>query len=430
MPEPLRLGIAGLGTVGSAVLRLLARNGSLLAGRAGRELAVTAVSARHPERDRGVDLGRVRWHDDLLALAADPEVDVVVELIGGADGPALALCRAALEAGKPVVTANKALLANHGAELAALAEAHRVTIGFEAAVAGGIPIVKTLREALAGNRISRVYGILNGTCNYILTAMRESGRSFEDVLAEAQQLGYAEADPSFDVDGIDAAHKLALLSALAFGCVPRFAGVYIEGIRHVSPLDIAYATEMGYRIKLLGVARRTEHGLEQRVHPSMVRIGTPISQVEGVFNAVVAEGDQVDATLFAGRGAGGAPTASAVVADIADIAKGVNLPVMGVPSGALQRLPAAPMERHFGAYYFRLMVVDKPGVMAEIAACLRDHEVSIEALIQRVRNPLEPVPIVLTTHETREAQMTGALARIAALPTVLEPPRMIRIETL
>jgi homoserine dehydrogenase len=430
MPEPLRLGIAGLGTVGSAVLRLLAQNGSLLAERAGRELAVTAVSARHRERDRGIDLEGVRWYDDPLALAADPEVDLVVELIGGAEGPALALCRAALEAGKPVVTANKALLAHHGAELAALAEAHLVTIGFEAAVAGGIPIVKTLREALAGNRISRVYGILNGTCNYILTTMRESGRSFDDVLAEAQQLGYAEADPSFDVDGIDAAHKLALLSALAFGCAPRFAGVYIEGIRHVSPLDIAYATEMGYRIKLLGVARRTEYGLEQRVHPSMVQIGTPISQVEGVFNAVVAEGDQVDATLYAGRGAGGAPTASAVVADIADIARGAKVPVLGVPSAALQRLPAAPMDRHLGAYYFRLMVVDKPGVMAEIAACLRDHEVSIEALIQRVRNPLEPVPIVLTTHETREAQMTGALAHIAALPTVLEPPRMIRIETL
>jgi homoserine dehydrogenase len=416
--------------VGGAVLRLLAQNGSLLAARAGRELAVTAVSARHRERDRGIDLEGVRWYDDPLALAADPEVDLVVELIGGAEGPALALCRAALEAGKPVVTANKALLAHHGAELAALAEGHLVTIGFEAAVAGGIPIVKTLREALAGNRISRVYGILNGTCNYILTTMRESGRSFDDVLAEAQQLGYAEADPSFDVDGIDAAHKLALLSALAFGCAPRFAGVYIEGIRHVSPLDIAYATEMGYRIKLLGVARRTEYGLEQRVHPSMVRIGTPISQVEGVFNAVVAEGDQVDATLYAGRGAGGAPTASAVVADIADIARGAKVPVLGVPSAALQRLPAAPMDRHLGAYYFRLMVVDKPGVMAEIAACLRDHEVSIEALIQRVRNPLEPVPIVLTTHETREAQMTGALAHIAALPTVLEPPRMIRIETL
>ena len=430
MAEPLRLGIAGLGTVGSAVLRLLAQNGSLLAERAGRALEVTAVSARHRARSRGVDLGRFRWYDDPIALAADPEVDVVVELIGGADGPALALFQAALGAGKPVVTANKALLAHHGAELARLAEANGVTIGFEAAIAGGIPIVKTLREALAGNRISRVYGILNGTCNYILTTMRESGRGFDDVLAEAQQLGYAEADPSFDIDGVDAAHKLALLAALAFGCAPDFDAVYIEGIRHVSPLDIAFASEMGYRIKLLGVARRTEHGLEQRVHPSMVRIGTPISQVEGVFNAVVAEGDQVDATLYSGRGAGGAPTASAVVADIADIAKGANLPMLGVPSAALQALPPAPMESHYGAYYFRLMVVDQPGVLADVAACLRDHEVSIEALIQRARNPLEPVPIVLTTHETREAQMTGALARIAALPTVLEPPRLIRIEAL
>src|SRR5690606_21582153 len=381
-------------------------------------------------RDRGVDLQGFRWYDDPMALAADPEVDLVVELIGGADGPALALCQAALEAGKPVVTANKALLAHHGAALARLAEAHGVTIGFEAAVAGGIPIVKILREGLAGNRISRIYGILNGTCNHVLTTMRESGRDFDDVLAEAQRLGYAEADPSFDVDGIDAAHKLALLAALAFGCPPDFDSVYIEGIRHVSPLDIAFATEMGYRIKLLGVARRTEHGLEQRVHPSMVRIGTPISQVEGVFNAVVAEGDQVGATLFAGRGAGGGPTASAVVADIADIARGASLPALGVPSSALQDLPPAPMERHYGAYYFRLMVVDQPGVLADVAACLREHEVSIESLIQRARNPLEPVPIVLTTHETFEAQMTGALARIAALPTVLEPPRMIRIETL
>jgi homoserine dehydrogenase len=422
MAEPLRLGIAGLGTVGSAVLRLLAQNGSLLAERAGRPLEVTAVSARQRARSRGVDLGRFRWYDD--------PIDVVLELIGGADDPALALCRATLGAGKPLVTANKALLAHHGAELARLAETNGVTIGFEAAIAGGIPIVKTLREALAGNRISRVYGILNGTCNYILTTMREGGRSFDDVLAEAQQLGYAEADPSFDIDGVDAAHKLALLAALAFGCAPDFDAVYIEGIRHVSPLDIAFASEMGYRIKLLGVARRTEYGLEQRVHPSMVRIGTPISQVEGVFNAVVAEGDHVDATLYSGRGAGGGPTASAVVADIADIAKGLTLPVLGVPSAALQALPPAPMEHHYGAYYFRLMVVDQPGVLADVAACLRDHEVSIEALIQRARNPLEPVPIVLTTHETREAQMTGALARIAALPTVLEPPRLIRIEAL
>ena len=430
MQPPLRLGLAGVGTVGAAVLRLLAQNGKLLAERAGREISIIAVSARDRARDRGVNLKHLRWYDDPLALAADPEVDLVVELIGGAGDPAFALCRAALEAGKPVVTANKALLAHHGAELARRAEANGVTIGFEAAVAGGIPIVKTLREGLVGNRISRIYGILNGTCNHVLTTMRESGRDFDDVLAEAQHLGYAEADPSFDIDGLDAAHKLALLAALAFGCAPNLDGVYIEGIRHVSPLDIAFATEMGYRIKLLGVARRTEHGLEQRVHPSMVRIGTQISQIEGVFNAVVAEGDQVDATLYSGRGAGGGPTASAVVADIADIAKGASPPVLGVPTAALQTLPTAPMERHYGAYYFRLMVVDKPGVLADVAACLRDHEVSIESLIQRARNPLEPVPIVLTTHETTEAQMTGALARIGALPTVLEPPHMIRIESL
>ena len=311
-----------------------------------------------------------------------------------------------------------------------MAAAHGATVAFEAAVAGGIPIVKTLREGLAGNRISRVYGILNGTCNYILTTMRETGRSFDDVLAEAQQLGYAEADPSFDVDGIDTAHKLALLAALAFGCPPHFAAVYTEGIRHVSPLDITFASEMGYRIKLLGVARRTDYGLEQRVHPSMVRIGTPISQVEGVFNAVVAEGDQVDSTLYAGRGAGGGPTASAVVADIADLVRGARPPVFAVPSERLVPLPAAPMEHHYGAYYFRLMVVDRPGVLADVAACLRDHDVSIEALIQRARNPGEPVPIVLTTHETSEANMTGALGPIGALESVIEPPRMIRIESL
>ena len=258
---------------------------------------MVAVSARDRNRDRGVPLREVRWYDDPQALASDPEVEAVVELIGGADGAALALVRAALGAGKSVVTANKALLAHHGAALADLAEANGATIGFEAAVAGGIPIVKTLREGLAGNRIERIYGILNGTCNYILTNMRQSGRAFDEVLAEAQRLGYAEADPSFDIDGIDAAHKLALLAALAFGCRPDFDAVHTEGIRHVSPLDIAFADEMGYRIKLLGVARRTEHGLEQRVHPCMVRLGEPISEIEGVLNAVVADADQVGSTL-------------------------------------------------------------------------------------------------------------------------------------
>ncbi len=430
MAEPLRLGLAGLGTVGAGVAALLRANGELLAERAGRPLVVSAVSARDRRRARGVDLAGLRWYDDALALAADPEVDVVVELIGGADGVALELCRAALAAGKPVVTANKALLAMHGAELAALAEQHGVTIGFEAAVAGGIPIVQCLREGLAGNRLSRVYGILNGTCNYILSSMRESGRSFAAVLAEAQALGYAEADPSFDVDGIDTAHKLALLAALAFGCPPDCDAIQVEGIRHVSALDIAFASEMGYRIKLLGVARLTEYGLEQRVHPAMVRIGTPISQVEGVFNAVVAEGDQIGTMLFSGRGAGAGPTASAVAADLADLAAGRAGATFGRPVKRLRALPAAPMLRHRGAYYVRLMVVDRPGVLADVAACMRDHEVSIEALIQRARNPHEPVPIVLTTHEVSEAEMTEALAQIGALESVLEPPRMIRIESL
>jgi homoserine dehydrogenase len=430
MAEPLRIAIAGLGTVGTALLRLLAANGELLAARAGRPIELVAVSARARGRDRGIELSRYRWHDDPVSLAADPGVEVVVELIGGADGIALALCRAALAAGKPVVSANKALLAHHGAELAALAEANGATIGFEAAVAGGIPIVKTLREGLAGNRIGRVYGILNGTCNYILSTMRESGHGFAEVLSEAQALGYAEADPSFDVDGIDAAHKLALLAALAFGCPPDFDAVYTEGIRQISALDIAFASEMGYRIKLLGVARLTDFGLEQRVHPSMVRLGTPISQVEGVFNAVVAEGDQVRDTLYAGRGAGGGPTASAVAADLADLARGGRHPVFTVPSAQLLALPRSPMRRHVGAYYFRLMVSDRPGVLADVAACLRDHQVSIESLIQRGRSEDEPVPIVFTTHETTEADMTGALADIAGLAAVLEPPLMIRIETL
>jgi len=430
MTSPLCLGIAGLGTVGVGVVQLIRDNGALLNARAGRDVLVKAVSARDRSRDRGIGLENMRWHDDPLALAADPEVDAVVELIGGSEGVALELTRRALSAEKSVITANKALLAHHGTELAGLAEENGVTIGYEAAVAGGIPIVKALREGLVGNRIGQVYGILNGTCNYILTTMRETGRSFDDVLAEAQELGYAEADPSFDIDGVDAAHKLALLASLAFGCSPDFDAVHIEGIRHISALDIAFASEMGYRIKLLGVARKTEHGLEQRVHPAMVRTGTPISQIEGVFNAVVADGDQLDTTLHSGRGAGGGPTASAVASDIADLARGALPPVFTLPVSRLEAIPPAPMGRHQGAYYIRLMVLDQPGVLADVAALMRDHNVSIEALIQRARNPGEAVPIVLTTHETTEADMIDVLTRIETLSTIIEPPRMIRIEAL
>jgi homoserine dehydrogenase len=427
--KPLRVGIAGLGTVGAGTFRLLRENAEILAHRAGRPLEVAAVSARDPARWRdGLDLSGVRWHDDARALALDPGVDLVCELIGGGDGVALDLARAALRHGKPVVTANKAMLAHHGAELARLAEGAGAQLRFEAAVAGGIPIVKSLREGLAANRISRVYGILNGTCNFILTTMRETGREFADVLAEAQALGYAEADPSFDVDGIDAAHKLALLAALAFGGRPRFDAIHVEGIRHVSAVDIAFADQLGYRIKLLGVARMTPAGLEQRLHPCMVPAEAPIAQVEGVLNGVVVEGDRVGAVVHEGPGAGAGPTASAVVGDVVDVARGSAMPTFGVPAGELAGHPAAPMAAHAGCYYIRLMVVDEPGVLADISAVLRDHDVSIESLIQRGRNPGQAVPIVLTSHDTTEAAMRGALDRIAALPAVLEPPRMIRIE--
>jgi homoserine dehydrogenase len=427
---PLKIALAGLGTVGAGTLRLLHRNADILTERGGRRIVVDAVSARDRRRDRGIDLSAVRWFDDAEAMAADPDIDVVVELIGGAEGIALDTVKAALTRGKHVVTANKALMAHHGTELARLAEAKGAALAFEAAVAGGIPIVKTLREGLAANHIARVYGILNGTSNFILTTMRESRREFGEVLAEAQRLGYAEADPSFDIDGVDAAHKLAILTSVAFGTEVDFAGVHVEGIRHISALDIEYAAELGFRIKLLGLARPTGHGIEQRVHPCMVPRSTPIASVEGVFNAVMVEGDFCGRIMLEGRGAGAEPTASAVVADLLDIAAGRRSPSFAVAAAKLEARPASPMERHRGAYYVRLMVVDRPGVIADVAAALRDEQVSMEAMIQRGRAPGEAVPVVLTTHETEEAAMRRALARIGGLSTVLEPPRMIRIESL
>ena len=430
MMEPLKVAVAGLGTVGTAVLRLLSTQAELLAERCGRPIVVTAVSARARGRERGVDLGAYAWFDDAAAMAAEAEAEVFVELIGGEDGIAKTACEAALAAGRDVVSANKALIAKHGTALARTAERAGRTLAYEAAVAGGIPIVKALREGLAANRLSAVYGILNGTCNYILTTMRETGRAFQDVLADAQALGYAEADPGFDIDGIDAAHKLAILAALGFGGEVDFDGVHVEGIRHVSAEDIAFADELGYRIKLLGIARRTANGIEQRVHPCMIAKDQLIAQVDGVYNAVVAEGDAVGSTVFVGRGAGAGPTASAVVADLADIARGQRLPVFAVPAERLSRATTAPMERHHGAYYMRLMVLDRPGVIADVAAALRDHEISMESMIQRGRDPGEPVPVVITTHETEEAAMTRALERIAALESVVQPPRMIRIESL
>ncbi|MEC7571950.1 MAG: homoserine dehydrogenase [Pseudomonadota bacterium] len=428
MSTALRVGVAGLGTVGAATVQLLAGQNAMLAARAGRPIEVTAVSARDRRKNRGADLSQMTWCDDARELAVLDDVDVVVELIGGADGIARDLVEAALAAGKHVVTANKALLAHHGTALAARAEAAERVLAYEAAVAGGIPIIKAQRDGLAANRVLRLHGILNGTCNYILTVMRETGRNFHDVLEEAQRLGYAEADPAFDVDGIDAAHKLAILASLAFGRAVDFDNVHVEGIRHISPIDLAYAEELGYRIKLLGIAEDGADGVTQRVHPSMVAKTSPIAQVDGVFNAVAVEGDAVGATLFQGRGAGAGPTASAVVADLVDIATGRGAPVFGVPASALLAAQPAPMDRHRSAYYVRLMVTDRPGVLAEITAVFRDHHVSLEAVVQRARDPHGPVPLVFTTHETEEAAMAQSLARIAGFDFSLEPPRMIRIE--
>ncbi|MFQ5939449.1 MAG: homoserine dehydrogenase [Alphaproteobacteria bacterium] len=430
MSKPLKIAVAGLGTVGAGAVKLLRQNADLLAQRCGRRLEVMAVSARDQARDRGVDLKDLSWYDDPVRMVAEADADVVVELIGGSDGVAKELIEAAFAKGRHVVTANKALLAVHGTALARTAEAAGVALAFEAAVAGGVPIIKALREGLAGNLVNRVYGILNGTSNYILTNMRESGREFAEVLAEAQEKGYAEADSGFDVDGIDAAHKLAILTSVAFGCEVMFDGVYVEGIRHVSPLDIEYAEELGYRIKLLGSARLTEHGIEQRVHPCMVSLEAPIAHVEGVLNAIAAAGDFVGDTLYEGRGAGAGPTASAVVADLVDIARGRQMRTFAVPAMELKKIPASPMERHWGAYYIRLMVVDRPGVIADVAAALRDDQISIASVLQRGRAPDEAVPIVLITHECEEAAMIHALARIKCLYTILEPPRMIRIEPL
>ena len=430
MGDPLNIAVAGLGTVGAETVRLIRQQGALIAARCGRPIEIAAVSARDRGKARPIDISGLSWFDDPAAMAAAPGIDAVVELIGGSDGIAKATVEAAIGAGRHVVTANKALIAHHGAALARGAEAAGVGLAYEAAVAGGIPIVKALREGLAANRIERVYGVLNGTCNYILSTMRETGRDFDTVLAEAQSLGYAEADPGFDVDGVDTAHKLAILTALAFGCEIDFAGVHVEGIREISALDIAHAEELGYRIKLLGIASRREGGIEQRVHPCMVAESSPIAAVEGVFNGIVAEGDFVGTFMAEGAGAGAGPTASAVVADLMDIARGAVPPSFGVPAKELERLTTLPIERHLGSHYIRLMVVDKPGVIADIAAALRDEEISVEAMLQRGRAPDEMVPVVITTHDTDDAAMTRALARIGGLEAVVEPPRRIRIEAL
>ncbi len=430
MSDVVRIGVAGLGTVGAGTLSLVHDNQQLLRDRCGRTLSVVAVSARDRSKDRGVDVDGLRWHDDPRGLVDDDEVDVVVELIGGDSGPALDLVSGALEAGKPVVTANKALIAMHGATLAGLAEKNDVALSFEAAVAGGIPIIKSLREGLAANHIRRVYGILNGTCNYILTTMEATEREFDDVLAEAQSLGYAEADPTFDVDGIDTAHKLAIVSSVAFGAPVDFSSVYTAGIRDVTAADIRHASELGFRIKLLGIATISGEGISQRVHPCMVPEASPMAHVDGAFNAVLADGDFVGRTVFEGPGAGAGPTASAVVGDLVDIARGLKIAPFGIRSSDLVTRPAVSIEDRYGAFYLRLEVLDQSGVLADVAAHLRDHDVSIESVLQRGRDPGEPVSVIMTTHETVEAGLAAALKSISAFDAVVDPPCMIRIENL
>ena len=428
MSPPLRVAIAGLGTVGAATAALLRRNAPLLAQRCGRRLELTAVSSRDRSKAREIDVSALPWVEDARQLAGQPDIDVIVEAIGGADGIALDLARAAISKGKHLVTANKAMIACHGYDLALQAEARNVALMFEAAVAGGIPVLKTLREGLAANRLYEVLGILNGTSNFILTQMRLNGAAFDETLQQAQALGYAEADPSFDIDGIDTAHKLSILAALAFGRRIDFPSVFIEGIRAIDPVDIAFAGELGYRIKLLGIARQTERGVEQRVHPCMVPAAAPIAAAEGVFNAVVFGADCADRVLLVGRGAGGGPTASAIVADLCDVALGRITPAFGIPAAKLEPPEPADIGSRTGPYYLRLKVQDHPGVVADISAILRDQAISLESVLQRARAPGLPVPLVVTTHDAEERRIRQAVERIAALEAVTEPPCLIRIE--
>ncbi|MBC7132323.1 MAG: homoserine dehydrogenase [Roseovarius sp.] len=426
MTTPLRLGIAGLGTVGTGVVRIVRQKAALIAARAGREVTITAVSARNRDRDRGVSLAGYAWEDDPVALARRDDVDVFVELMGGSDGPAKAATEAAIAAGKDVVTANKAMLAHHGQALALAAEAAGRVIRFEAAVAGGIPVVKTLTEGLAGNEITRVMGVMNGTCNYILTRMQATGQGYDALFEEADRLGYLEADPNLDVGGIDAGHKLALLAAIAFGCQVDFDGVALEGIQSITLDDIRRAADMGYRIKLLGVAQMTGRGLEQRMSPCLVPASSPLGQLEGGTNMVVLEGDQVEQIVLRGPGAGMGPTASAVMADVIDIARGTRLSTFGQPAASLSRCARATSATP-ARYYLRMALVDKPGALAKVATCLGEAGVSIDRMRQ-YRHDDAAAPVLIVTHKTNRDALDTALAAIGRLDVLAEAPVALRIE--
>ena len=441
MVAPLKVGLAGIGTVGAAVIQLIAK-GDGLAARCGRPVEVVAVCARTKGKDRGVDLSKLRWFDDPVALAKDPGIDVFVELMGGDGDPAKAAIEAALKSGKAVVTANKALLARHGLALAELAEENGVALNFEAAVGGAIPVVKILREGLAGNSFARIYGILTGTCNYILTRMEQDKLSFAECLKDAQRLGYAEADPTFDVEGYDTAQKLAILASIAFGITVDPDAIYVEGISSIQPADLAAADELGYRIKLLGVAMKTDSGIEQRVHPTMVPKDSAIAQVMGVTNAVTLDAEGISPITLVGPGAGGMATASAVVADIGDVARGVRVSPFGRAAKSLTVTGKAPMQMHEGGYYIRLLAVDKPGTAATIATRLAEQQISLESIVQRhlvtpdsgpqggkdAKAATGPVPVILITYATTEDAVRRALDAVKADKVISGEPQLIRIE--
>ncbi|MBR9651626.1 homoserine dehydrogenase [Thalassovita aquimarina] len=427
MSHPLRLGIAGLGTVGVGVIKIVRQQAALLTVRTGREVVISAISARSRHKDRGVNLSQYDWEDDPVVLAQRDDVDVYVELMGGSDGPAKASIEAALAAGKDVVTANKALLAHHGQELAERAEASGRVIRYEAAVAGGIPVIKALTEGLAANQFSRVMGVMNGTCNYILTRMEETGQGYNVLFEEANKLGYLEADPNLDVGGIDAGHKLSILSTVAFGTKIDFEGVELEGIQRISLEDIRQAADMGYRIKLLGVAQMTGRGLEQRMSPCLVPADSPLGQLEGGTNMVVVEGDRVGQIVLRGAGAGEGPTASAVMGDVCDIARGIRYPVFGQQAASLQPAPRAQSTLP-APYYLRMALKDKPGALAKVASILGEAGVSINRMRQ-YGHADDSAPVLIVTHKTTRADIDTAMAAIETTDVVTEAPVALRIES-
>ncbi|EKF57168.1 homoserine dehydrogenase [Agrobacterium albertimagni AOL15] len=435
MANALKIGVAGLGTVGASLVRILQTRANALAVACGRPITVAAVSARDASKDRGILMDGITWYADPVEMAKQADIDVFVELVGGSEGAAEDSVRAALVRGLHVVTANKALLSHHGVELAKLAEEKGRLLNYEAAVAGGIPVIKTLRESLTGNNFSRIYGIMNGTCNYILTRMEREGLSFADCLKEAQRLGYAEADPSFDIEGNDTAHKLSILTTLAFGCEISADKIYLEGITNISIEDIHAAADLGYRIKLLGVAQKTESGIEQRVHPTMVPLDSVIAQVDGVTNAVALESDILGELLMVGPGAGGEATASAVLGDITDIAKSrpgaQEVPVLGRPAHLLEPYRQAEMQSHEGGYFIRLTVQDRTGVFASIATKMAENAISLESIVQHSKQPVtpdRPQTIILVTHATMESAVRKAVGAIKGEGYLIGEPQVIRIE--